>query len=82
MLSPKATERIITEAVEAVKDWPKPKSATEVRSFLGLAGYYRRFFEGFSRIATPLTNLTWKQQKFEWIKNCEESFKTLKEKLI
>ena len=44
--------------VEAVENWPKPKSVSEVRSFLGLAGYYRRFVEGFSKIALPLTQLT------------------------
>ncbi|XP_062080133.1 uncharacterized mitochondrial protein AtMg00860-like [Humulus lupulus] len=68
--------------IKAVKDWPKPMNATEVRSFLGLAGYYRRYAEGFSRITTPLKNLTRKQQKFEWTEKCEESFKTLKDKLI
>ena len=47
--------------VETVKEWPRSKNAYEVRSFLGLAGYYRRFVEGFSKIATPLTNLTRKQ---------------------
>ena len=44
--------------VEAVENWPRPKSVSEVRSFLGLAGYYRRFVEGFSKIALPLTQLT------------------------
>ena len=44
--------------VEAVKDWPRPKNASEVRSFLGLVGYYQRFVEGFSKTATPLTSLT------------------------
>ncbi|XP_060962725.1 uncharacterized mitochondrial protein AtMg00860-like [Cannabis sativa] len=68
--------------IEAVKSWPKPKTASEVRSFVGLAGYYRRFVEGFSKIATPLTNLTRKQQKFAWTDKCEESFQTLKDKLI
>ncbi|XP_062118714.1 uncharacterized mitochondrial protein AtMg00860-like [Humulus lupulus] len=68
--------------IEAVKYWPKPKSATDVRSFLGLVGYYKRFVEGFSKIATPLTNLTRKQHKFVWTKKCEKSFQTLKDKLI
>ncbi|XP_062105107.1 uncharacterized protein LOC133816821, partial [Humulus lupulus] len=67
--------------VEAVKDWPRPKNASEVRSFLGLAGYYRKFVDGFSKIATPLTNLTRKQQKFNWNDKCEESFQLLKDKL-
>ena len=54
---------------------------TEVRSFLGLAWYYRRFIEGFSKIAGPLHCLTRKWVKFEWTDKCEESFQTLKEKL-
>ncbi|XP_060968707.1 uncharacterized mitochondrial protein AtMg00860-like [Cannabis sativa] len=68
--------------IEAVKCWPKQKTASEVRSFLGLAGYYRRFIEGFLKIATPFTNLTRKQQKFAWTNKCKESFETLKDKLI
>ena len=55
---------------------------TEVRSFLGLAGYYRRFVEGFSRIATPLTQLTRKDTKFGWSEECEKSFQELKRRLI
>ncbi|XP_062112771.1 uncharacterized mitochondrial protein AtMg00860-like [Humulus lupulus] len=78
----KADVEVDLAKIEAVKDWPKPKSAIEVRSFLSLAGYYRRFVEGFSKIATHLTNITRKQQKFTWTKNCEESFQTLKDKLI
>jgi len=54
---------------------------TEIRSFLGLARYYRRFIEGFSRIAMPLTQLTKKGQKFEWTKKCENSFQELKRRL-
>ena len=54
---------------------------TEVRSFLGLAGYYRRFIEGFSKIVEPLHCLTRKGVKFEWTDRCEGSFQTLKEKL-
>lgn len=51
---------------------------TEVRSFLGLAGYYRRFVEGFSKIATSLTRLTRKNAKFQWDDDCEKSFQELK----
>nr|GFB69269.1 putative reverse transcriptase domain-containing protein [Tanacetum cinerariifolium] len=52
--------------IESVKDWASPKSPTEIRQFLGLAGYYRRFIEGFSKIAKPMTKLTQKKVKFEW----------------
>ena len=68
--------------IEAVKDWPRPKTPTDVRSFVGLASYYRRFVEGFSKIATPLTELTRKAQKFIWSDKCEESFQELKRRLI
>ncbi|KAJ9552857.1 hypothetical protein OSB04_016902 [Centaurea solstitialis] len=67
--------------IEAIKDWESPKSPSEVRSFLGLAGYYRRFIEHFSAIATPLTELTRKDVKFEWTSTCEYAFNNLKGKL-
>ncbi|KAI3740651.1 hypothetical protein L2E82_31121 [Cichorium intybus] len=67
--------------VEAVMKWETPKTPTEVRSFLGLAGYYRRFIQDFSRIAVPLTKLTRKGVKFEWGAEQEKAFETLKEKL-
>jgi len=67
--------------VEAVVKWESPKSATEIRSFVGLAGYYRRFIEGFSKIVAPLTLLTRKDQPFTWIDKCEESFQELKRRL-
>nr|GFB56612.1 reverse transcriptase domain-containing protein [Tanacetum cinerariifolium] len=51
--------------IESVKDWASPKPPTEIRQFLGLAGYYRRFIEGFSKIAKPMTKLTQKKVKFE-----------------
>nr|GFB39871.1 putative reverse transcriptase domain-containing protein [Tanacetum cinerariifolium] len=51
--------------IESIKDWVSPKSPTEIRQFLGLAGYYRRFIEGFSKIAKPMTKLTQKKIKFE-----------------
>ncbi|XP_072066812.1 uncharacterized protein [Arachis hypogaea] len=64
--------------VEAVMEWERPTTVTKVRSFLGLAGYYRRFIEGFSRIALPMTKLTRKDVPFVWTSECEESFQTLK----
>ena len=64
-----------------MKEWPKPTSATDIRSFLGLAGYYRRFMEGFSSIASPLTRLTQKMFKFQWSDDCEKSFAELKTRL-
>ncbi|KAL0556085.1 hypothetical protein IC582_004592 [Cucumis melo] len=70
------------QKVEAVVNWERPISATEVRSFLGLAGYYRRFIEDFSRLALPLTALTRKNVKFEWSDKCEQSFQELKKKLV
>ena len=54
----------------------------EIRSFLGLAGYYMRFMEGFSKIALPLTKLTQKGAKFEWYDECEHSFQELKNRLV
>ena len=64
--------------VEAVINWEQPKTPTEIRSFLGLAGYYRRFIQDFSKIASPLTNLTRKTVKFVWSEKCDESFMELK----
>ncbi|RVW72383.1 Transposon Ty3-I Gag-Pol polyprotein [Vitis vinifera] len=60
--------------VEAVQEWQRPTNVFEVRSFLGLAGYYRRFVEDFSRIAAPMTRLTRKGVKFEWNEECENAF--------
>jgi len=64
-----------------VKSWPRPLSPMDIRSFLGLSGYYRRFVEGFSSIASPLTALTQKKSKFEWSEACEKSFQELKDRL-
>jgi hypothetical protein len=68
--------------VDAVLGWAQPKSVTEVRSFLGLAGYYRKFIEGFSSLALPLTKLTRKGKSFVWDQECEDSFIELKRKLV
>nr|GEZ43286.1 putative reverse transcriptase domain-containing protein [Tanacetum cinerariifolium] len=67
--------------VEAIKNWTAPKTPTEVRQFLGLAGYYRRFIEGLSLIAKPLTKLTQKNKSYEWGEEEEEAFQLLKDKL-
>ena len=68
--------------IEAVVNWKPPRNVTEVRSFLGLAGYYRRFVRGFSVIASPLTKLLKKGIKFEWTEKCQNSFEQLKGMLI
>ncbi|GJX67937.1 reverse transcriptase domain-containing protein [Tanacetum coccineum] len=67
--------------IEAVKNWKAPESPTEIRSFLGLAGYYRRFIENFSKIAKPLTLLTQKNKDYVWGEDQEKAFQILKEKL-
>ncbi|KAL8108205.1 hypothetical protein AgCh_024593 [Apium graveolens] len=68
--------------IEAIINWERPKIPMEVRSFMGLAGYYRRFVQYFAKIATPLTKLTRKNQKFKWDEKCEESFQELKNRLV
>ncbi|GJV12949.1 putative reverse transcriptase domain-containing protein [Tanacetum coccineum] len=67
--------------IESIKDWTSPKSPTEIQQFLGLIGYYRRFIEGFSKIAKPMTKLTQKKVKFEWGDKQEVAFQLLKQKL-
>ena len=67
--------------VEDVMSWERPNSVFEIRSFLGLAGYYRRFIENFARIAAPMTRLTRKEVKFDWDDRCEEAFQELKRRL-
>ncbi|GJR54368.1 putative reverse transcriptase domain-containing protein [Tanacetum coccineum] len=67
--------------IDAVKNWKAPTTPSEVRSFLGLAGYYRRFIANFSKIAKPLTSLTQKNQKYEWGEKEEEAFQTMKNNL-
>ncbi|KAL0537684.1 hypothetical protein IC582_026668 [Cucumis melo] len=68
--------------IEVVTSWTRPSTVSEVCSFLGLACYYRRFVENFSRIATPLTQLTRKGAPFVWSKACNDSFQNLKQKLV
>ncbi|TYK09586.1 pol protein [Cucumis melo var. makuwa] len=72
----------VTFLGHVVTSWPRPSTVSEIRSFLGLAGYYRRFVEDFSRIASPLTQLTRKGTPFVWSPACESSFQELKQKLV
>ncbi|GJX66121.1 putative reverse transcriptase domain-containing protein [Tanacetum coccineum] len=67
--------------IESIKDWASPKTPTEIRQFLGLADYYRRFIERFSKIAKPMTKLTQKKVAFEWGDKQDAAFQTLKTKL-
>ena len=66
--------RVDPVKIEAVVNWKPRRSVIEVRSFLGLVGYYRRFVKGFSVIASPLTKLLKKGVKFEWLDKCRNSF--------
>ena len=68
--------------VESVTNWQSPTSVKEIRSFLGLAGYYRRFIENFSKIAKPMTELLKKEAKYIWTEDCEASFQELKKRLV
>jgi hypothetical protein len=63
--------------VKGIVAWSIPTTVTEIRSFLGLAGYYRRFIEGFSKIAKPMTSLLEKGREFKWDEKCHESFDQL-----
>ena len=67
--------------IEAIENWRSPKTPTEIRQFLGLAGYYRRFIANFSKLAKPLTALTQKGVAFEWEDKQEEAFQKLKQML-
>ncbi|GKA91206.1 putative reverse transcriptase domain-containing protein [Tanacetum coccineum] len=67
--------------IESIKDWASSKTPTEIHQFLCLAGYYRRFIEGFSKIAKPMTKLTQKNVKFDWSEKAEAAFQLLKQKL-
>ncbi|GKB57943.1 putative reverse transcriptase domain-containing protein [Tanacetum coccineum] len=67
--------------IETVKNWKDPTTPSKIRSFLGLAGYYRRFIANFSKIVKPLTSLTQKNKKYEWGMEQEEAFQTLKSNL-
>ena len=74
--------RVNPTKIEVIVNWKPPRNVTEVRSFLGLAGYYRRFVRGFSVIASPLTKLLRKGIKFVWTDKCQNSFEQLKGMLV
>ena len=74
--------RVDPVKIEAIVNWKPPRNVTKLRSFLGLAGYYRRFVQGFSVIASSLTRLLRKGVKFDWDDKCQSSFEKLKEILI
>jgi hypothetical protein len=67
--------------VVAILDWKAPRDVRGIKSFIGMAGYYRRFIEGFSKIARPMTALLAKKVEFKWTPACQESFETLNKKL-
>ncbi|GJS77832.1 putative reverse transcriptase domain-containing protein [Tanacetum coccineum] len=67
--------------IESIKDWASPKTPTDIRQFLGLAGYYGRFIEGFSKITKSMTKLTQKKVKFDWGDKEEAAFQLIKQKL-
>jgi hypothetical protein len=68
--------------VKEIVVWSIPTTVTEVQSFVGLAGYYRRFIEGFSKVAKPMTSLLEKEREFKWDEKCQDSFDQLKKRLM
>jgi hypothetical protein len=68
--------------VMEIMEWRVPTTVTEIQSFLGLAGYYQRFIEGFSKIAKPMTSLLEKGREFKWDEQCQDSFDQLKKRLM
>ena len=73
--------KVDPKKVQAVSDWEVPKDVHGVRSFLGLANYFRRFLQGFSKMVSPLTNLTKKTNQWEWTSECQEAFEWVKHAL-
>jgi len=69
--------KVDPQKAKAITEWLRPTNIIEIRSFRGLAGYYQRFIKDFSRIASPLTNLLKKPNKFEWTKKCDKALQEL-----
>ena len=72
--------KVDPQKVKAITEWSRP-NITEIRSFLGLIGYYRRFVNDFAKIASPMTNLLKKANKFEWTEKCDKAFQELRQRL-
>ena len=73
--------KVDLQKVKAIRKWSRPTNITKIRSFLVLAGYYRKFVKDFLKITSPLTNLLKKANKFEWIEKCERTFPELRQRL-
>ena len=67
--------------IQSIEEWPRPQNIKEVQLFVGLANYYRKFILGYSHTTTPLTNLTKKDQHFNWTEEYKQAFKAIKEKI-
>ncbi|GBG86809.1 hypothetical protein CBR_g42092 [Chara braunii] len=72
----------LSDKIQAIQEWPEPRNVTDVRSFLGLAGYYQRFIKGYSKIAAPLTKLQCEDRPFDFGEDGWESFLALKAALL
>ena len=66
------------DKVNAIMEWPVPKTVFDIRSFMGITRYYQKFIEGFSKISYPINSLQKKGKKFEWTEKCMEIFNKLK----
>jgi len=73
--------KVYPKKMKAITEWSRPTNITEIRSFLGFAGYYRRFIKDFSKIASPITNLLKKANKFEWTERCDKAFEEPRQRL-
>ena len=72
---------LLPEKIKSIKNMPPPRTAKEVKQFLGLAGYYCKFIPRFADLSRPLTNLTWQSVEFKWMEKCQKSFDNLRELL-
>ena len=80
MISEKGIE-VTNDKVEAIRSWPIPKSPKQIKSFLGMTGFYRKFIHRYSHVAKPLTRLLQKDVPYVWIVECQEAFESLKDAL-